>query len=88
MLERIALTPEGVPKEAALRGIDIALDDGLPTLTISFHSPSLSPGHTPYVRSEDDLDRFYDWLRTVYAYLDQRGVRPTTVAEIIESVVV
>jgi hypothetical protein len=88
MLERIALTPEGTSAQEALKAVDIALDDGLPTLTISFHSPSLSPGHTPYVRSEDDLDRFYDWLRTVYAYLDQRGVRPTTVAEIIDSVVV
>ena len=83
LLERIALTPEGVSREEALRGIDIALDDGLQVLVLSFHSPSLVPGFTPYVRNEDDLDRFYDWLRAVYAYFDLRGVRPTTVAEII-----
>ena len=86
LLERIALTPEGVPKEAALRGIDMAIDDGLPVLVLSFHSPSLMPGMTPYVRDEDDLDELYDWLRSIYAYLEQRGVAPTTVEEIKASV--
>jgi hypothetical protein len=86
MLERIALTPEGVTLEEALRGCDIAIDDGLPILVLSFHSPSLAPGHTPYVRCEDDLDRLYDWLRGVYSYLRAREVRPTTVAEIIDAV--
>lgn len=86
LLERIPLTPEGVSADEALRGIDIALDDGLPLLVLSFHSPSLVPGNTPYVRSEDDLDRLYDWWRRVYAYLEVRGVKPTTVDGIIKSV--
>lgn len=85
-LERIALTPEGVTAEEALRGIDIALDDRLPLIVLSFHSPSLVPGHTPYVRSDLDLDRLYDWFRRIYAYLAMRGVEPTTVAEIMQSV--
>ncbi|MGB3378360.1 MAG: polysaccharide deacetylase family protein [Allopontixanthobacter sediminis] len=86
LLERISLTPEGISVEEALRGIDIALDDGLPILVLSFHSPSLVPGNTPYVRTEEDLDRFYDWWRTIYSYLDKRGTAPTNVAEIIRSV--
>lgn len=83
LLERIPLTPEGVSAEEAIRGIDIAIDDNLPLLVLSFHSPSLAPGHTPYVRNEDDVDRLYDWWRSIYAYLGQRGVKPTTVAEIL-----
>lgn len=83
LLERIALTPEGVTKDEALRGIDIALDDGLPLLVLSFHSPSLAPGYTPYVRNEHELGTLYDWLRGVYAYLERRGVKPTSVAEIM-----
>lgn len=86
LLERIALTPEGVTAEEALRGIDIALDDKLPLLVLSFHSPSLAPGHTPYVRNEADLDRLYDWFRRVYIYLDMRGVVPTSVAGIMSAV--
>jgi hypothetical protein len=86
LLERIPLTPEGVTVDEAIRGIDIALDDGLPLLVLSFHSPSLQPGHTPYVRSEADLDRLYDWLRRVLAYLEQRQVAPTTVAGVMQAV--
>lgn len=86
ILERIPLTPEGVTREEALRGIDVAVDDGLPLLVFSFHSPSLLPGHTPYVRSEEDLDRLYDWWRAVFTHLERRGVRPTTVREIKEAV--
>lgn len=86
MLERIPLTPEGVSIEEALKGIDIAIDEGVPVLVFSFHSPSLRPGYTPYVRNEDELDRFYDWWRAVFAYLQQRAVQPTCVREIMASV--
>ena len=82
ILERIALTPEGTTLEEAVRGIDIAIDDGLPVLVLSFHSPSIAPGHTPYVQSERDVETLYGWLRGVYAYLARRGVRPTTIGEI------
>lgn len=83
LLERIALTPEGVDSREALRGVDIALDEGLDVLVLSFHSPSLVPGNTPYVHDEAGLDRLYDWWRTVCAYLLQRGVQPASVAEIV-----
>ena len=86
LLERIALTPEGISLAEAVRGIDTALEQGLPLLVLSFHSPSLEPGHTPYVRSEADLDRFYDWWRGVFGHLDARGVGPTTVAEVLANV--
>jgi len=86
VLERIPLTPEGVSVDEAIRGIDMAIDDGLPILVFSFHSPSLRPGYTPYVRTEGDLDSLYDWWRRVLAYCDLRNVRPTTVAEIMASV--
>lgn len=85
LLERIPLTPEGVNTVEVARGIDVAIDEGLPVLVFSFHSPSLQPGHTPYVRSEDDLDAFYDWWRTVFALLAKRQIKPTTIAEIMSS---
>jgi len=85
LLERIPLTPEGVAAEEALKAIDVALDDGLPLLVFSFHSPSLLPGHTPYVRDEDDLDRLYAWWRACFDHLARRGVKPASVGEIIEA---
>lgn len=86
LLERIPLTPEGVNISEALRGIDIAIDEGLPVLVFSFHSPSLAPGYTPYVRNEDDLDALYDWWRQAFAYLARRNVKPTSTAQMIASV--
>lgn len=86
LLERIPLTPEGITTEEALRGVDIAIDEGLPVLVFSFHSPSLAPGHTPYVRNDDDLDALYDWWRALFTHLARRGVKPTSVAEIMRSV--
>lgn len=87
LLERVPLTPEGVTVEEAIRGIDMALDDGLPLLVFSFHSPSLDTGHTPYVRDEDDLDALYDWWRRVLAYLQSREVKPTCVSEVMAKVI-
>ena len=86
LLERVPLTPEGVSVEEAIRGIDMALDDGLTMLVLSFHSPSLRPGSTPYVRDEDDLDALYDWWRRIFAYLQQRGVKPSSVRDVMASV--
>lgn len=86
LLERIALTPEGIPVRDALRAIGVAIADRLPVLVFSFHSPSLAPGNTPYVRSKDDLARFYDWWESVLAHLAKRDIAPTTVAEIRNAV--
>ena len=86
MLERVPLTPEGTSVDEAIRGIDIALDDGAPLLVFSFHSPSLQPGHTPYVRDEHDLDSLYDWWRAIFAYLRQRGVRRSSVSDIMQAI--
>ncbi len=86
LLERIPLTPEGVSISEALRGIDIAIDDQLPILVFSFHSPSLEPGYTPYVRSEADLDAFYDWWRQAFGYLKKRNVAPISIGGIMQSV--
>jgi hypothetical protein len=86
LLERIPLTPEGITAEEALRGVDIAIDEGLPVLVFSFHSPSLAPGHTPYVRNAADLDALYDWWRALFTHLERRGVKPTSIAQIMASV--
>lgn len=86
LLDRIPLTPEGVGVAEALRGIDIAVAEDVPVLVFSFHSPSLSPGFTPYVREADDLDCFYEWWRQAFARLAEHGVGPTTVKEIMESI--
>lgn len=75
-LERIALTPEGTPLPDALRAIRTLLDDGAQLISISFHSPSVEPGHTPYVRDAADLRAFYGWWDGVLGLLAREGVEP------------
>lgn len=85
LLERIALTPEGTPLASAKKAVDTALADGLPLLVLSFHSPSLAPGNTPYVHTAHDLAELFDWLRGIYAHMAAHDVTPTTVAQIWEA---
>jgi hypothetical protein len=82
LLERIALTPEGIPVSKALQAVDLALDEQVPVINLSLHSPSLAVGYTPYVRNETQLEELYHWLEAVLQHLESRGVRPTTMAEI------
>jgi hypothetical protein len=85
LLERIALTPEGVTIAEAIRGIDMALDEASPLLVLSFHSPSLAPGFTPYAPDQAGVEAIYAWLRAIYAYLRQRGVANARLPEILEA---
>lgn len=85
MLERISLTPEGVAQSEAIRAIDAAIAIKLPVLVFSFHSPSLEPGNTPYIRTEADIQQFYSWWKSVFAHLEKRKILPTSVAELLVS---
>lgn len=84
MLSRIPLTPEGTPVRLACAAIDRALADKLPVLLLSFHSPSLAIGGSPYVRDADDLKQFYRWFDTVFNHMAKRGVRSSHLGEIYQ----
>jgi hypothetical protein len=83
LLQRVALTPEGMPLSAALAAIDAALAEGIELLVFSFHSPSLEPGHTPYVRNATDRAMFDRWWDGVLNRLALRGVRATGLDDVI-----
>lgn len=83
LLSRVALTPEDMPLADALEAIRVAIGEGLRLLSFSFHSPSLAPGHTPYVRDAADLARFWAWWDAVLALLGRLGATPASLAELI-----
>ncbi len=82
LLERIALTPEGIPLDRAIAGIDSALDEGIGILNFSFHSPSLAAGHTSYTKDENELEIFYAWWDGVFAHLARRNVNAISASQI------
>lgn len=66
-LQRITLTPEGITLDEMKQLTMALMRNGQRIFTFSFHSPSLSPGNTPYVRTEAEAQRFF---ATVEGYLD------------------
>ena len=82
LLSRVAFTPEGMPLGDVVEALDRLLDDGLQLFSISFHSPSLVPGHTPYVRDAADLARFYAWWDGLFEAAARRGLAPASMEEI------
>ncbi|RJT21110.1 WalW protein [Chakrabartia godavariana] len=82
MLTRVPLTPEGTPVEHAIEAIRAMVSDGLDIFSLSFHSPTLAMGHTPYVQSQADLDRFWGWWDAVFEAFDTLGVTPVRYAEL------
>lgn len=86
LLSRVPLTPEGVSAGDTIAAIDALLDDGVRLLNFSFHSPTLEPGHTPYVRTQGDLEDFYRWWGAVLSHLAMRGISSTSMAEFLAAV--
>lgn len=67
--DRVSLTPEGTSVRD-LRGLLTGLHRrGHRRFVMSYHSPSLVPGHTPYVRSESDLAAFLERIDAVCRYV-------------------
>ncbi|PTM44469.1 hypothetical protein C8J24_2673 [Sphingomonas aerolata] len=85
LLSRVALTPEDMPIGAALEAVTIAVGEGVELLNFAFHSPSLVPGNTPYVRDATDLRTFHDWWSAMLTRLDRLGVRNASLDEILEN---
>lgn len=85
LLERIRLTPEGVDHAAQRRLTESLLAQGCRVFSLTYHSPSLVPGHTPYVRDDRDLAIFLEALDRYLAYFfGDVGGRPVTPEEVYE----
>lgn len=83
LLDRVPLTPEGVALGDALAAVRALIDDGVRWFSLSFHSPSVEPGHTPYVRTEAELGAFHAWWDGMIDFFEAQGIRPATIDETI-----
>ncbi|MBP0496112.1 glycosyltransferase [Pararoseomonas indoligenes] len=83
LMERIRLSPEGMTVEEAKRLTRAMLAQGHRVFVLTYHSPSLEPGNTPYVRTAAQRDRFLAWLDEYYAFFrEEVGGRNTTWREV------
>jgi hypothetical protein len=89
LLNRIHLTPEGVTLMEAKLLTRTLLASGTRIFLLAYHSPSLEPGHTPYVQDQGDLRRFIDWLDGYLEFfrgeVNGRPVTPTELYALLDA---
>lgn len=81
----ITLTPEGVTAAEQIRLIKSMLHQGRRLFVMHYHSPSLSPGHTSYVRTAEDAAHFIQRIRDVCRFFfEELGGMPGYPPDLLE----
>jgi hypothetical protein len=85
LLDRIVLTPEGITFEEQRRLTRAMLRRGYRVFSLTYHSPSLAPGNTPYVRDAAQLRSFLSCIdRYLEFFMGEIGGSAVTPFEIKE----
>ena len=85
LLNRVVLSPEGSNLAEMIRLVRDQYKDGIRIFSLAFHSPSVEPGHTPYVRSQQDLTDFLSKLRHFFDFFfGEMDGQPSTPKQIRE----
>ncbi len=89
LIDRIWLSPEGYSFRQLRRLTTTLLGRGLRTFSLSLHSPSIEPGHTPYVRSTGDRDRLFATLDRYFSFfsgtLGGRFATPVEIRDVLRA---
>jgi hypothetical protein len=74
LVNTVTLTPEGISADEQIGLIRALFARGTRHFVLHYHSPSLVPGNTPYVRSQADLKAFLHRIQTVCRFfIDDLG---------------
>lgn len=83
LVNKVWLSPEGFLSSEHLQLARTLYEDGLRVFLFAFHSPSVEPGHTPYVRSQGDLNVFLSRCEKFFDFfMGELGGCPTTPLEL------
>jgi len=78
VVERIKLSPEGYSADEMMRLVRWLHARGERLFVLSLHSPSIEPGHTPYVRNAEELNAFLRRLdEFLHFFMTELGGVPT-----------
>jgi hypothetical protein len=82
MLTRRWLSPEVSSAADMIRLAQTNLRAGEPVLGLTFHSCTLLPGATPFVRDRDDRSRFLDAIESILRFCAEARLQFRTLAEV------
>lgn len=83
LIDRVVLTPEGITFDEQHRLTRAMLRRNHRVFSLTFHSPSLAPGNTPYVRDAAELRSFLKRIEQFLEFfMDEVGGQPATPFEI------
>lgn len=58
-----------------------AQKNDLPFVQFMIHSSELMPGGSPYAKNEEEIERTYKQLETMFAYFKEQGLKGSTLSE-------
>lgn len=82
LLARRWLSPETSRPRTMVRLVDAMTESGARFLQLTFHSCTLLPGATPFVRDDDDRRRFMAAIDTVLEHCHRSGYTFATLGEV------
>jgi hypothetical protein len=85
LLNRVRISPEGHTLQEAKALTRALYRAGQRVFAISYHSPSLEAGKTPYTRSLEDVARFLAWIEGYLEFfMGELGGTPSSPSEIYQ----
>lgn len=81
ILNKVELTPEVSTHKQMVALVTRMRDQGHGLVTMWFHSSTLMPGLTPFVKSEADAQAFLDEIRKFLASMKHLGIESITLSE-------
>ncbi len=82
LMRKIWLSPEISTAGEMIKLIQILSNKKLSCLNMMFHSNSLFPGNTPFVKSGKELEAFYNKLEEVLEYVNSKQCKSITLSEL------
>jgi hypothetical protein len=82
VLRKNVLSPEGTELDDQIQLLKVLGQETDMVLNVTLHSPSITPGHTPFVRTEAELEMFIERLReTLHFAMSELKAQPMTFRE-------
>lgn len=82
LLNHVAISPEIHLTPVMIRMTESLLSRGTRVINMFFHSPTLLPGCSPFVRTEGEAEAFLQRIDGFVAFVQSVGLKPVTLSEL------